>query len=78
MRANGASMVLGLLSVLMVAAAIFVVSDKSGVAVSLIVLGSGMVCLAAVLPRVEGTVTLGPQGLTVPIIRAGLSRRVLR
>jgi hypothetical protein len=59
-RERAGSIVLGVLGTLMVAAAIWIVDDRDATASSLVLMGSAIVVVAVLLPRLVGRFKLGP------------------
>jgi hypothetical protein len=59
------SVLLGAAGVVLVALAVLVVPDRQAVASTLVVFGASAFILGALLPRVEGALSIGPEGLKV-------------
>jgi len=66
---QGASLVLVLAGAFMLVAAIFVISEREAVSVTLVVMGAGTLILGALSSRAEGPISVGPEGLKL-VLRA--------
>jgi hypothetical protein len=60
---HASSVILCLAGALFVALAVWVVPDRQAVATALVAFGAGAIVLGAVLPRLEGEFSIGPEGL---------------